>query len=103
MKQAGALDDKLRYQPGHAIYEEYHDYKAVEKEAGRDSTLYKKRAKELRDTNCLPAHSLRKCPAGVAFAQDANKQLAILAEAASTSAIMYVLHILYTSRRSNLS
>ncbi len=103
LKQAGALDDKLRYQPGHAIYEEYHDYKAADKKAGQDSTLYRKRVKKLQDTNCLPAHGSRNRPAVAAFAEDANKQLAILAEAASTSAEMYVSYTSSTSRRSNLS
>lgn len=31
--EAGALDEKLQYQPGHEIYTQYHDYKAVHKVA----------------------------------------------------------------------
>jgi hypothetical protein len=36
-----ALDDKLNYQPGYPIYEEYHDYKATAKRAAEASVAYK--------------------------------------------------------------
>ena len=53
LREAGALDSKLRYQPGHDICIEYHKYKAADEKAEEDSVWYKKRAKDLEATNRL--------------------------------------------------
>ncbi|KAG7294620.1 hypothetical protein NEMBOFW57_004696 [Staphylotrichum longicolle] len=72
LKQSGALNEKLNYQPGHAIYDEYNEYKAAAEEAKKDSKAYKDKARYLGTT---------KVPK-----QEAQKQLAPLAAAASKSA-----------------
>lgn len=70
--RSGALDKKLRYQRGHAIDNEYKDFKAAAKRAGQDSQAYNDKVKELK-ANQTPK-------------PERDKQLAALAAAASKSA-----------------
>jgi hypothetical protein len=72
LKQSGALNEELIYQPGHAIHDEYAEYKAAARRAGEDSVAYKKKARELKAIN---THE-----------QEEDKELAPLAAAASKSA-----------------
>ncbi len=73
--ESGALDKKLKYQPGHAIHDQYIEHKAAGRIAGEASASYKNKREEL--------HADAETPEG-------HRQLAPLAMAASKAAKMYV-------------
>ncbi|KAK3292944.1 uncharacterized protein B0H64DRAFT_203660, partial [Chaetomium fimeti] len=72
LKESGALNEKLEYQPKHTIHNKYMEYKAADRRAGEDRVAYNQKANELKVNG---AHE-----------QETHKQLAPLAAAAYKSA-----------------